>query len=77
MPALPCAAAPQAVTSDASVLDVKGLRIEYPTRKGIVHAVNGISFDVAAGEIVALVGESGCGKSATAHAILRLISTKR
>ena len=56
------------------VLSVKGLRVEYPTSKGIVHAVAGISFEVAPGEIVALVGESGCGKSATAHSILRLIS---
>jgi oligopeptide/dipeptide ABC transporter ATP-binding protein len=56
------------------VLEVKGLKVEYPTRKGIVHAVDGISFDVAPGEIVTLVGESGCGKSATAHSILRLIS---
>ena len=58
----------------APVLQVKGLRVEYPTRKGVVHAVAGISFDVAAGEIVALVGESGCGKSATAHSLLRLIA---
>ncbi len=56
------------------VLSVNGLRVEYPTSKGTVHAVAGISFDVAPGEIVALVGESGCGKSATAHSILRLIS---
>ncbi len=56
------------------VLQVKGLRVEYPTRRGVVHAVDDISFDVGAGEIVALVGESGCGKSATAHAVLRLIA---
>jgi oligopeptide transport system ATP-binding protein len=56
------------------VLAVKDLRVDYPTRKGTVHAVDGISFDVLGGEIVALVGESGCGKSATAHALLRLIA---
>ncbi len=60
--------------SRSPVLCVNGLRVEYPTRKGVVHAVAGISFDVAPGEIVALVGESGCGKTATAHSILRLIA---
>ena len=60
--------------SNLPVLQVKGLKVDYPTKKGVVHAVGGISFDVLAGEIVALVGESGCGKSACAHAILRLIS---
>ncbi len=58
----------------APVLQVKGLRVDYPTPKGTVRAVDGISFDVAPREIVALVGESGCGKSATALAILRLIT---
>ncbi len=56
------------------VLQVKGLKVEYPTRRGVVQAVAGISFEVLPGEIVALVGESGCGKSATALAILRLIA---
>jgi oligopeptide transport system ATP-binding protein len=56
------------------VLRVKGLKVEFPTSRGVVQAVSGISFDVAAGQIVALVGESGCGKSATAHSILRLIA---
>lgn len=56
------------------LLDVRELRVDYPTPRGVVHAVDGPSFEVARGEIVALVGESGCGKSATALAILRLIA---
>ena len=56
------------------LLDVRDLRVDYPTSRGVVHAVDGPSFEVGRGEIVALVGESGCGKSATALAILRLIA---
>ena len=65
---------PQAVSTPQPVLQVKGLKVEYPTRAGVIRAVDGIDFDVMPGEVVALVGESGCGKSATAHSILRLIS---
>lgn len=54
------------------VLEVKDLVVEYPTRAGIVHAVSGISFDIARGETVGLVGESGCGKSTTGKAIMRM-----
>ncbi|TWT05619.1 ABC transporter ATP-binding protein [Reyranella sp. CPCC 100927] len=54
-------------------LQVRDLVVEYRTRDGVVRAVNGISFDLHRGEILALVGESGCGKSATALAMLRLI----
>lgn len=55
------------------VLDVKNLRIHYETPKGDVIAVNGISFNVKRGEIVGLVGESGCGKSTAAMGILDLV----
>ena len=57
-----------------ALLSVRDLRVEFATDAGIVTAVDGISFDLRAGEIAALVGESGCGKSATALALLRLIA---
>lgn len=55
------------------VLDVIDLRVHYETSRGDVVAVNGINFQVYQGETVGLVGESGCGKTTTAMAILRLI----
>ena len=55
------------------LLDVRDLKIAFSTRHGEINAVNGVSFDVRRGEIVAIVGESGCGKSATALSLLRLI----
>ncbi len=55
------------------VLEVKDLRVHYETPQGDVIAVNGISFEVYQGELVGLVGESGCGKTTTAMAILRLV----
>jgi oligopeptide/dipeptide ABC transporter ATP-binding protein len=57
-----------------ALLSVRNLTVEFSTEAGIVTAVDGVSFDLHAGEILALVGESGCGKSATALALLRLIS---
>ncbi len=57
------------------VLDVKNLRIHYETPKGDVIAVNGISFQVYRGEIVGLVGESGCGKTTAAMGILQLVQS--
>ena len=55
------------------LLEVKNLEVEFSTYAGMVKAVRGVSFEVDPGEVVALVGESGCGKSVTAQSILQLI----
>ena len=55
------------------VLRVDNLVTEFHTPEGIGRAVNGVSFDVRAGETLGIVGESGCGKSITALSILRLV----
>ena len=57
----------------ADLLSVKGLETRFKTREGIVHAVNGVSFDLKEGETLGIVGESGCGKSVTVMSMLRLI----
>jgi len=56
-----------------SLLEVRNLRTEFATRAGVVRAVDDVSFSVGAGETVALVGESGCGKSVTALSVMRLV----
>lgn len=55
------------------LLEVRDLQTQFPSRGGIAKAVDGVSFDVKAGEIVGLVGESGSGKSVTGYSILGLI----
>ena len=57
----------------APVLDVSGLNTVFHTRRGLVHAVRDVSFSVNAGETLAIVGESGCGKTITALSLMRLI----
>src|SRR5512147_1758815 len=56
------------------ILDVQGLETTFRTPDGVVHAVNGVSFDLAEGETLGVVGESGCGKSVTMLSILQLIA---
>jgi oligopeptide/dipeptide ABC transporter ATP-binding protein len=70
--------------ADAPLLEVEGLVVRYPVHrglmgalarrpKGFVHAVDGVSFSLRRGEMLALVGESGCGKTTTAQSVLRLL----
>ena len=59
--------------SQPALLAVRDLRVEFRTVDGVVDAVRGVSFDVHAGKTLAIVGESGCGKSVTVHSILGLI----
>jgi len=57
-----------------TLLEVRELRTSFTTAAGLVRAVDGVSWDIAEGETVALVGESGCGKSVSALSIMRLVA---
>ncbi len=61
--------------TDQVVLQVEGLKVYYATPTGDVRAVDDVTFQIREGEIVGLVGESGCGKTTTAMAILRLVQS--
>jgi oligopeptide/dipeptide ABC transporter ATP-binding protein len=57
------------------LLEIQNLQTHFPTKEGIVRAVNDVSFYIDEGELLGLVGESGCGKSITALSVMRLISS--
>jgi peptide/nickel transport system ATP-binding protein len=61
------------MTSPAPILSVRDLRVVFGLDEGEVRAVDGVSFDVQPGQIVGIVGESGCGKSVTMKALLQLV----
>ena len=56
-----------------NLLEVRNLRVEFPTRRGTLVALDDISFEIAPGEILGVVGESGAGKSLTGAAIIGLL----
>src|SRR5512144_3161396 len=62
------------MSNNKPLLEVKGLKTYFYTEDGVVRAVDGVSFEVYPGEVLGLVGESGCGKSVTSLSIMRLIS---
>ena len=61
------------MTNNDTLLEVKNLRTYFYTEDGVVKAVDGVDFHLDRGEVLGLVGESGCGKSVTSHSIMRLI----
>ena len=56
-----------------SLLEVRNLRVEFPTRRGTLVALDDVSFSIAPGEVLGVVGESGAGKSMTGAAIIGLL----
>ncbi|MGQ0652059.1 MAG: ABC transporter ATP-binding protein [Betaproteobacteria bacterium] len=79
-PPIPAQAAAEMQAQRGVVLEVRGLKVHFPIRRGVfkrtvghVHAVDGVSFELKEGRTLALVGESGCGKTTTGKALLQLI----
>ena len=64
---------PQRATTGATLLEVDDLHVEFRQRSGVVNAVNGISYSLAEGETLAILGESGSGKSVSAQAIMGIL----
>jgi oligopeptide transport system ATP-binding protein len=64
---------PSSASDEAPLLSVQDLVVRFRTHEGTIHAVNGVTFELRSGETLGLVGESGCGKSVTNLAIIRLL----
>ena len=58
----------------ARLLEIRGLKIHFNTEEGVLHAVDGVDFGIDTGETLGVVGESGCGKTVTALAVMRLLA---
>lgn len=61
------------MAGDETILEVRGLKVEFPSKRGLVRAVDGLDVSVRRGRTLAIVGESGCGKSTAALAIMGLL----
>ena len=66
-------APPSPVRSDPPLLSIRDLRVEFALRRGVLTAIDGVSFDIERGEVLGVVGESGAGKSVTGAAIIGLV----
>ncbi len=62
------------MTASAPLLSVQDLSVEFRTRRGVARVLDGVSFELQRGQTLGVVGESGCGKSVTALAVMRLIA---
>lgn len=60
------------MTDRSNLVEVRGLQVDFLTQKGLFTAVKGVDFDIGRGEVMGLAGESGCGKSTVAFALMRL-----
>jgi peptide/nickel transport system ATP-binding protein len=77
LPAIDSGRAPAKESGSQPLVRVQDLSVRFRTGRGEVAAVNGVSFEVRAGEVLGLIGESGCGKSVTMRALMRLLPAHR
>jgi peptide/nickel transport system ATP-binding protein len=73
---MPLSVEPARRSTTGSLLEIDDLKTHFFTRDGVVRAVDGVTIEIRPGETVGVVGESGCGKSVTAHTVLRLLPQK-
>jgi peptide/nickel transport system ATP-binding protein len=68
---------PAGVSASSPLVAVEGLTVEFLKDGGVISAVNGVSFEIGAGEVLGVIGESGSGKSVTMRALMRILPSKR